>query len=224
MAKKKATIDLNIKMASGKKTKANKPQQLDIDSPVIDIPNPDFDETKKASKNNLKEIEIPAVDHCISIAQQIESLKTELSLYEKVVVDQADEEKDTEKKKGNFVKTVNVKGSVYKLQIQFKDAYSKMDIAMKEPLKEIFKDKYPIMFAEITERTVVEDLEKIKELKQILGDRYDEFIVTDESVKPTKDFSYNHFLLEKSLKADQKETVQKVLDACAARPSVKYPK
>jgi len=221
---KKAPIDLNIKMAGGKKTKAGKPTQLDIESPMMDIDNPDFDTSKNPGKNNPKEIEIPVVDYCIDIAQQIESLKTELGLLEKDVIAEADEKKEDSKKKGSFVKTVNVKGSIHKLQIQFKDAYSKMSIDMKDPLKEIFKEKYPMMFEEITILTVVEDKEKIKELKQLLGSRYSEFIETDESVKPTKEFSYNHFLMAKDLKKDQKETVQKILDACANKPSVKYPK
>lgn len=225
MAKAKAavTIDLDIKLADGKSKKAAKADRLVIDSPITKVANPNFDSTRKASANNPDELEIPVVDRCITISQQIESLETELKLYETDVVEAARTAKKDEEAEDNFVKTIDVKGTEFKLQIQFKDAYSKMDISMREPLKQIFgAPKYAIMFAE--EKTSTIRPEKLEALKELLGDRYDDFIQTDECVKPSKEFQYNYFAMRKQLKADQLATVQKVLDACQSNPTVKYPK
>lgn len=220
MAKKTTpvSIDLNIKLADGK-SKAKKSDKLIIDSPLA--ANPNFDDTKKASENNPKEV--PVVDQCIIIDQQIESLKTQLKLFESSIIDAAREAKKDEEEANNFVKTIDVKGTEFKMQVQFRDAYSKMDITMREPLKQIFgTDKYAIMFTEVKDSIIRP--EKIDALKELLGDRYNDYIQTDECVKPSSDFQYNYFAMRKSLKADQLATVQKVLDACQSTPSVKYPK
>jgi hypothetical protein len=225
MAKKKeaVTLDLNIKMAAGK-SKAAKSDRLVIDSPVTTIANPNFDQTRKVSANNPEEIEIPTVDRCIAINQEIESLASQLKLYEAEVIETAQDAKKSEADDNdNFVKTIDVKGSELKLQIQFRDAYSKMDITMRDPLKQIFGDsKYAIMFTEETNHAIRP--EKVEALKEILGDRFADFFKTEECVKPSKEFQYNYFAMRKSLKADQLATIQKVLDACQSKPSVKYPK
>lgn len=223
MAKKAAvTLDLNIKMAAGK-TKAAKSDRLVIDSPVTAVTNPDFDPTRKASVNNLAELNIPVVDRCITINQEIESLASQLKLYETDIVEAARTAKKDEADDDNFVKTVEVKGTEFKIQIQFRDAYSKMDFSMRDPLKQIFGDsKYAIMFTEETNHTL--RAEKINSLKELLGDKFADFFQTDECVKPSSEFQYNYFAMRKSLKADQQVTVQKVLDACQSKPAVKYPK
>jgi len=224
MAKKAAvTIDLDIKLADGKSKKAAKADRLVIESPITKIANPNYDATRKISATNPEELEVPVVDRCITINQEIESLGTQLKLYEAEVVEAAKDSRKTEEDDDNFVKTIDVKGSEFKMQIQFRDAYSKMDVTMRDPLKQIFgAPKYSIMFTE--EKTSIIRAEKLEALKELLGDRYDDFIQTDECVKPSKDFQYNYFAMRKTLKADQLATVQKVLDACQSSPCVKYPK
>lgn len=209
MPKKKAPVTLDIKLSSGKKTKkADRPV---IDSPVI---------TEGTGKNKRS---INVVDKCITISQSIENEIGELKLLEAQVIEAATTARKGEESKDNFVKTIDVKGTEFKMQIQFRDSYSKMDISMRQPLKEIFgADKYAIMFTEEKLTTIRE--EKIDELKEILGTRYSEFVAVDESVKPTKDFQFNYFAMRKSLKADQTATVQQILDACQSTPAVKYPK
>lgn len=220
MAKKPVSIDLDIKMAT--KAKDKKADRPVIDSPKMKVPNPDFDASEKASKTNPEEIEIPTVDRCIDINQQIDSLAAELSIYKQDIVEAAAAKRKEEEKNDTFVKTIDVQGTTFKMQVQFKDAYSKMDIAMKVPLKQIFgADKYAVMFEEEKVLSVIEGKEE--ELKTLLGDRYTDFIHTDESVKPTKDFQHNYFAMRKSLKADQTATVQKILDACQSSPAVKFP-
>jgi hypothetical protein len=224
MAKKKEAIvipDIDIKLAGGKKKAST--EKLTIDSPTMRIPNPNFDAGRKVSATNPEEIEIPVVDNCISIKQQIESLTAQLKLYETDVVEAARVSKKEAENDNNFVKTIDVRGQELKLQIQFKDAYSKMDIAMRDPLKQIFGTaKYDIMFTEETIHTLRP--EKIESLKELLGERFDDFFVTDESVKPSKEFQFNYFSMKDSLRAEQSATVQKVLDACQSNPTVKYPK
>jgi len=219
---KTVTLDLDIKLADGKK-KAPKSDRLVIDSPITSVANPNYDATRKISATNPENLEVPVVDRCISINQDIESLQTQLKMLEADVIEAAKTSKKAEEQDDNFVKTIDVKGSEFKLQIQFRDAYSKMDISMREPLKQIFGiSKYAVMFTEEKTSTIRE--EKLEALKELLGDRYDDFIQTDECVKPSKEFQYNYFVMRKSLKADQLATVQKVLDACQSNPSVKYPK
>lgn len=226
MAKKKVTAveiipEIDIKLAGDKKKAST--EKLTIDSPTMRIPNPNFDAGRKVSANNPKEIEVTVVDNCISIKQQIESLTAQLKLYETDVVEAARSSKKDAEKENNFVKTIDVQGDQGKLQIQFKDAYSKMDIAMRDPLTQIFgATKYAIMFTEETIHTLRP--EKIESLKTLLGERFDDFFVTDESVKPSKEFQYNYFTMKDSLKPEQSATIQKVLDACQSNPTVKYPK
>jgi hypothetical protein len=223
MAKKAAvTLDLpNIKLADSKKSKTDKPERLTIDSPKV---TEDMTEVTKGYKGDV----IVVVDQAIRINQQIESLETELGGFEKILKDTAATAKNAEIKADNFVKTVDIAGTDHKIQIQFRDAYSKMDISMKDPLNQIFGDKFRIMF-DVTEPARVETLrtDKQAELKALLGARYTDFFdITnvDGFVKPTSDFQHNYFALRKSLKADQVATVQKVLDACQSSPAVKYPK
>jgi hypothetical protein len=211
MAKKEKVIigDLNIKLADGKKAKGGKPEQLNIPSPMM-------------AKDDKKKPDMPVVDECIKISQNIENLTAELENLEELIKTAAKTAKDDSCSTGDFVKTVNVEGTNLKIQVQFRDAYSKMDIAMKEPLKQIFADKFPIMFT-VDEVTTVRP-EMMTELKEKLGTDFDKYFNVEKSVKPTKDFQYNYFLLKKSLKKEQEATVQKVLDACQSNPAIKYPK
>lgn len=210
MAKKQMTIGLDIQMAGGK----NKTKKAD--RPVIDSP------TRTEGTGKTKKT-ILIVDECISISQQIENLVGELKLLETNIIDAAKTEKKKQEDGGNFVKTVDVKGTELKIQIQFRDAYSKMAITMREPLKEIFGSaKYAVMFTE--EKITTLRPEKIAELKEILGARYADFVTVDESVKPSKEFQATHFAMRDQLKPEQQSTVQQVLDACQSNPAVKYPK
>jgi len=202
MAKKEKApvmIDLNVKLASGK-TKAAKPDQLSLEDKKI----------------------IPVVDKCITIDQQITNLQTELETYEGQIIEAANAMRTEEFEAGNFAKTVNALGTTHKLQIQFKDAYSKMDVSMEAPLQAVFGDKYPIMFKHNVIDTLIDA--KKAELKAMLGARWSEFFATEENVQPTKDFQQTYFTLRKSLKPVQLDSVGKILDACQYKPSVKYPK
>jgi hypothetical protein len=170
-------LDLpEIKLAKGKSAKANKPDRPIIESPLL---NKNM-ETYNSAKD--KEAPINVVDEAIKISQQIESMEVELAEYEKLVKDAALVEKNANLKSENFVKTVDVQGSTFKMQVQFRDAYSKMDVSMREPLKQIFGDKYVIMFKDIKTQTLRE--EKIEDLKTILGDRFADFFTVEEAVKP----------------------------------------
>jgi len=201
MAKKAATVvvDLDIKLASGK-SKAAKPDQLLID------------DTKHQA----------IVDKCIELDHAIENLKAELGTHESQIIHIAACGRENEFNAGNFVKTVNVAGSTHKLQIQFKDSYSKMESSMEEPLKTVFGSNYPVMFR----HNVIDSLrdEKKADLKSILGTRWAEFFATEENIQPSKDFQQTYFMLRKNLKQQQTDSIQKILDACQAKPSVKYPK
>jgi hypothetical protein len=217
--KEKATIDLgdaaaafDVKLANGKKSK-DKADQLTIDSPVIEV----------AGKTASKKVNIPVVDKCVEIAQAIENLEAEQSIYEAELIQAASTAKTAAADDDdNFVKTVNVAGTNAKIQIQFRDAYSKMDMGMKAPLVQIFGDKYPIMFAEDAVYNLRDG--KIDELKSILGDRFDAFFDTDKSLKPTKDFQQTFFTLRKTFKPDQLAVIEKVKAATQQKPAVKYPK
>jgi len=215
MAKKeKATIDLgatfDVKLANGKKSK-DKADQLTIDSPVL------------SGTGKTASAKILVVDKCIEIAQAIENLEAEQSIYEAQLIEEAGKAKlNAADEDDNFVKTVNVAGTNLKIQIQFRDAYSKMDMGMKAPLTQIFGDKFPIMFTEETNYNLRDG--KINELKAVLGDRFDTFFDTDSSIKPTKDFQQTFFTLRKSFKPDQLAVVEKVKTATQSKPAVKYPK
>jgi hypothetical protein len=202
MAKKEKVVldDFDVKLASSTTSKKNKPDQLLV-------------ETKKA-----------LVDQAIQKSRNIESLETELAIIECELITVATDAKKKAENSGNFAKTVNLAGEELKIQIQIKDAYSKMDEGMRAPLKEIFKDKYPIMFIDIEDNKLVESEDKIKELKILLGSRWSEFFSTDKAVKPSKEFQQTYFTLRDTLSAKQKDVVKKVIDACQSTPSVKYPK
>lgn len=202
MAKSKKVVldDFDVKLATSTSGKKGKPDQLLVE--------------------NKKE----TVDDAIEKSRKIESLQTELALVEEDLIKAALLAKKKAEDAGNFGKTVNIAGTDLKIQIQIKDAYSKMDVAMKEPLKEIFGDKYPIMFLDVVENKLTEEKEKIDELKELLGTRWSEFFTTEKSVKPSKEFQQTYFTLRNSLSDKQKVVVAKVLDACQSNPSVKYPK
>jgi len=233
MATKTAMLDLEIKTANGKKAKKDKPERLTIASPSDFVKIKDAKEllgstysikTMKVVKNSNQEdcVKVPVVDIAIAISQQIENLQGELAEREgvlriesKTAIDKAFAEK-------TFVKTVDIEGSVAKIQVQFQDRYTPLAKEMEEPLKKIYADKFPIMFTVETNRMLKQ--EKFEELKALLGDRYDAFFEETTVVKPTKEFSYNNFLMQDTFTADQKATVQKIVDTCQSSPAVKYPK
>lgn len=200
MAKKEKVVldDFDVKLATATSGKKSKPDQL------------------------LVENKVSVVDEAIEKSRSIESLQTELALLEEDLIKAATTAKKKAEDAGNFAKTVNIAGTDLKIQIQIKDAYSKMDISMREPLKEIFKDKYPIMFVDVEDVKLVDG--KLDELKTLLGTRWSEFFTTDKSVKPSKEFQQTYFTLRGNLTTKQKDVVNKVLDACQSTPSVKYPK
>ena len=220
MAKKeKVTFAIpTIKMAAGKSPKNGKPDRPVITSPIL------ANDGVLVVKGDLEDYDGAkyVVDEAIRISQQIEGLTTELGGLEEHLKDAARTEKDDQFKDDNFVKTVDIKGTDHKIQIQFRDAYSKMDVSMKEPLKKIFADKYEIMFEDIHTETLRS--EKVAELKEILGDRFTDFFNVEEAIKPSKEFQYNYFTLRKTLKADQTATVAKILESCQSSAAVKYPK
>lgn len=219
----KIDIDgFNVKMADGKKAKGDKPDRLVIESPIMEIENPEFNPNKTASATNPKMIKIAVVDRCIQLGQQIENLQTEQALHEQTIKETALKAKTEALENDEFVKTVDVTGSLLKLQIQFRDAYSKLDISMRTPLMAVFGDKYPLMFAESTFYSLREG--KIEELKTLLGDKFDAFFDTDSSIKPTKDFQATFFTLRKTFKPEQLAVVEKVKAAAQSSPAVKYPK
>jgi hypothetical protein len=108
------------------------------------------------------------------------------------------------------------------MQVQFRESYSAMDISMEEPLKNIFKEKFPVMFT-VNEVANLRP-EKMTDLKTLLGDRYKDYFDVVKTVKPSEDFSYNYFQMRKSIDDNQKATVEKVTTACRYNPAVKYPK
>jgi len=201
---------LDIKTASGKKSKKDKPDRLSIQSPV----------QSSGKGKHIKKV--PIVDIAIAAKQSLENAKAEVSDFNSILIDAAKQSLEKSLNEGTFVKTVDISGSTAKIQIQFQDRYSALSDEMEEPLKEIFEEKFPIMF-KINDSEVLKT-EKQNELKKILGDRYDAFFESTRTVVPTKDFQYNYFIMKDSLNSDQKETVQKVLDACQSTPAVKYPK
>jgi len=224
--KAKASIDLgafNVQLAGGKKSKSSKPDQLTIESPKLEIDNPNYNSSKKASASNPAKVEIPVVDKCIELAQAIENLETEQKILEGNIIDSASTAKvNAAEDDDNFVKTINVSGTSLKIQIQFRDAYSKMEASMEQPLTQIFGDKYPIMFKKETNYSLRDG--KIDELKKLLGDRFDAFFDTDTSIKPTENFQQTFFTLRKTFKPEQLEVIDKVKAATMSKPAVKYPK
>lgn len=218
MAKKaKVTLDIGeVKLAGGKKSKAGKPEQLDIDSPSTDIA------VVNASGKVTGTQKVLVVDHAIAIAQQMESLQQELKLLEQTIKDSASENKETSHNAGTFVKTVNVKGTDMKIQVQFKDSYSPLDVAMEEPLKKIFGEKFAVLFNKVVNHSLRYD--KIAELKTKLGDDFDMYFDTDESIKMGKGFQQTLFNMRDTFKANEKETIAKLQDACQSNPAIKYPK
>jgi hypothetical protein len=97
-----------------------------------------------------------------------------------------------------------------------------MDISMKDPLEQIFADKFAIMFTEVESVSLRE--EKREDLKTLLGPRYNDFFNIQKTIAPSKEFAYNYFMVRKSLDANQTETVKKVVETCRYTPAIKYPK
>jgi len=207
---------MEIELA-GKKKKAEKPDKLVFKSPVEKL----ACVTVKITKGKKVE-QINIVDKAIELAQMVENLSGELGAYRKMLIDHAVIKKEETLKDGTFVKTLEIEGTSAKIQIQFKDSYSALDSKMELPLRQIFKDKFVSMFNVETSVSIRPD--KVKALKEKLGESYEAFVNEVTVVKPSSDFQYNYFLMKDDFNEDQMETIQKVLDAAQSSPAVKYPK
>jgi hypothetical protein len=227
MAKKApVAIDLGnfqVKLADGKKAKSDKPDRLTIESPKTEIPNPKFDATQPISKKNPEMITIPTVDKCIEMSHSIENLKTELRMLESSIIDKCtDEKKKAADDDDKFVKTVDITGTALKMQVQFRDSYSALDVAMEPSLKTIFTDKYPTLFSKYTGWSLRN--EKLEELKTLLGDKFEIFFSKSESLNLAENFQATFFTMRKTFKPEQMEVVDKIKAAIQSKPAVKYPK
>lgn len=213
MANKKSpiTLDLNdvdvdIKMAPKNKAKDKKPERPIIPSPLISI---------------LGQ-KVKVADKAIEISKAIENSERELEDLEEILIKVALEEKKQQEKNGNFAKTIDILGTEYRVQVQIKDAYGKMDSDMGIPLRKIFEEKYPILFQDMA--TVTLKTEKTEELKKILGDRFSDFFNVERFVKPSSEFQQSCFSLKNSFNDKQTIMINKVLSSCQSTPAVKYPK
>jgi hypothetical protein len=215
--------NLQIKLADGKKSKAEKPDRLTIESPKTEIPNPKFDATQPISKKNPEMIEVPTVDKCVEMSHQIENLETELRIYETSLIEKcvADKKKAADDD-DKFVKTVDIMGTALKMQVQFRDSYSSLDVAMEPALKEIFTDKYPTLFAKNTGFSLRS--EKLEELKTLLGDKFEIFFNKSESLQLADNFQATFFGMRKSFKPEQEAVIEKIKAAIQSKPAIKYPK
>lgn len=205
-------MGLEIKTASGKKSKKEKADRLTIQSPKV----------KATVAGKKKPVDVPLVDLMIQLNQQIENLSGEMKAHRKTLIETTSEKRQESLDAKSFVKTVDVAGTVAKIQVQFRDAYSSLSDEMEKPLRDIFNSNFETLFGVNTTQTLRAG--KIAELKELLGDRFDAFFDTVTTVHPVKDFQERYFTLEGSLNDEQKETVQKVFDACQSSPSVKFPK
>jgi len=205
------TTSLDIKTASGKKSKKEKPNRLTVDSPEVKI----AVDGKRASKKKL-------VDVMIGINQEIENKKGELAAHKSTLIDHVTGKRKESHEAKSFVKTIDVQGTHAKMQVQFQDRYTPLSADMEQPLKDIFESNFSSMFT-VNETEVLKP-EKKEALKSLLGEKYETFFEKTKTVSPVKDFQYHYFLVQDSLNENQKETIQKVFDACQSTPAVKYPK
>jgi len=247
-------MGLEIKTASGKKSKKEKPDRLTIKSPMKKV-------TKKVSKTvdevsagltaqaktsatkafkklvkSLEDVEgfagvtvemnarveSPLVDEMIELKQELENLGGELSSYKSDLLEDVTSKRQESLDAKSFVKTVDVEGNFAKIQVQFQDRYSPLAAEMEKPLRDIFDGSFDTMFSVFTTQTLKPG--KMEELKQKLGDSFDAYFETTTTVNPNRDFQERYFTLSGGLNEEQKETVQKVLDACQSTPAVKFPK
>jgi hypothetical protein len=215
-------VNLQIKLADGKTSKADKPDRLTIKSPTMEISNPDFKADQPISKKNLEKVSVPTVDKCIIMSHEIENLETELRIYESNLIDECKIQKTKEAENDKFVKTVDISGTDAKIQVQFRDSYSSLDVAMEPALKEIFTDKYPALFTKFTGHSLRS--EKLEDLKKLLGDQFEVYFNKSESLQLADNFQATFFTMRKSFKPEQMAVVDKIKAAIQSKPAIKYPK
>lgn len=174
---------------------------------------------EKKPERPLVEGHQDTVDKCIAKHREIESMAAEVKLLEDEITKEVSNVKEAS---SEFVKTLDVAGSHEKMQIQFKDNYSKIDPDMKGPLQQLFGPEYDILFTEDT--SVEVKVEMMKELKELLGDKFYKFFGETKTLKPSKEFQKTFHTLKGKLTQEQRETADKILGACQSKPSVIYPK
>jgi len=206
-------VTLNLKTASGKKSKKQKPDRLTVKSPDIKV-------QEKGKKRATKK---PLVDIAIEVKQQFENYKAQLSNTKTQLQEFAAAKRKEALDTKSFVKTVDIEGTHAKIQVQFQDRYTPLAAEMEAPLREIFEDKFDSMFDVNEHKQLKEGMqEKIVEL--IGKDKYEAMFETVKTIEPVNDFQYHYFLTESSLNEDQKETVQQIFDGTQSSPAVKFPK
>ena len=129
-------VSLELKTASGKKSKKDKPDRLTIASPKMKV----IVEGKK------KPVEKPVVDIAIELDKQIDGLEAEMKNCRKILIDDAREKRQESLDAKTFVKTVDIEGTTQKMQVQFQDRYTPLAGEMEQPLRDIFEEKFDTMF------------------------------------------------------------------------------
>jgi len=206
-------VTLELKTASGKKSKKDKPDRLTIESPM----------TKVVVAGKKKPVNKPLVDVAIELKQQAENIDAELKNAKKKLIEESTTKRQESLDAKTFVKTVDIQGTNAKIQVQFQDRYSPLAAEMEAPLREIFDGKFDTMF-DVNEHKQLKE-GKQQEIIELIGkDKYEAMFETIKTVTPVKDFQYHYFVMEDSLNADQKETVQKVFEGTQSTPAVKFPK
>lgn len=129
--------------------------------------------------------------------------------------------------KGDFTKTVLVKGSSQNVSLSFSDAYAKIDVAVEGQLKQLLGPVYDELFVRCRSVSVwASAAERLLQMAStyavsgISGAMLLSELTIDEYLKPVPEFRKKRFEMRSKLTPQQNDALDSVVSQVANRPSL----
>ena len=161
------------------------------------------------------------VDQLLSALDDMDFAKARANAAREVLDNEAVTLRENQERLGVFVGTMNARGTNRSGTYVFKNSFSSTTPASAVEVKEQIG---PAMYDELFVQTTtakLRDAKRVKELRTLLGDRFDEFFTVDVAVKPVKDFNERKFGFAQGVSEHGRAALNNVARVFSHKPQFK---
>jgi hypothetical protein len=122
---------------------------------------------------------------------------------------------------GIFAKTITVRGTENNVTLQYKDAFSKIDLRCKKDLENALGGFFPKLFEEaVTSSVYTDKMDRLKAILIAAGEDPSHFIEEDKFIKPVAEFRKSRYELRKQMTEEQNAAIDMVVEQTQHRPTL----
>ena len=161
-------------------------------------------------------------DRVVSEKSKLDGAKKQLEDAREALEPLAKEFRKQAELDGKFASKVQFQGSETRAFFTFTNAFSNLDIGMKEQLTTVLGPDVTEHLFKPVERTALNDAKaaELRDLIKAAGKDPADYLVTDKSLRFDQEFRRKRFDLRDQLNEDQNTALDLVAEAAASRPSL----